>query len=704
MIFEQAIGPGRRTSRRRAQPKAVAIGCLSGLVAVTALMTQHTQALAAPYPSITTLTSEIPHAPDFSEAAISPDGHSLAWVQSIPGPGAIGSRGTEILLASVGSPWGAIRVTAEPSGHQTDRGAVWESSIAWSPDGSEIAFLSDARTPGQAELYVMRLSDHSVRQLTEVRGDLQSPQWSHDGRDIAVLFIEDAGRASGPVSAVPPQTGVIGQIVHEQRILVVNAATEQTRLASPADLYVYEYDWSPDDSRFAATAAHGDGDNNWYIADLYIIDATSGTTRVLLKPSTQIGVPRWSPDGSQIAFVAGLMSDEGVANGDLHVIPATGGKERDVTPELRASIVWFSWLKQSTDLVLAEARDGGSAVERLDPQSRKAAILWQGGQTLQAIAGFARSVSLDSHDTESAVVLQSYNQPPSLQVGAIGAWKVFRGTVIGRKSALWGDAESVHWRSDRFDVQGWLVPPKTLTPGRKYPMVVWIHGGPAWLETPTWPTSRYGNLVVLLAAEGYYVFLPNPRGSAGWGEEFERANVKDFGGGDLEDILAGVGRIVATRPVDERRIGIAGWSYGGYMTMWALTQTTRFRAAVAGGGVADWLSYYGENGIDQWMTPYFGGSVYDDPAVYAKSSPINFIRHVRTPTLILVGEYDIECPTPQSFEYWHALNALHVKTQLVVYPGEGHEFSNPKDTLDVLSRELSWFNENMPPAHATPRL
>ena len=158
-------------------------------------------------------------------------------------------------------------------------------------------------------------------------------------------------------------------------------------------------------------------------------------------------------------------------------------------------------------------------------------------------------------------------------------------------------------------------------------------------------------------------------------------------------MLAGVDEVVKTCPVDKDRLGITGWSYGGYMTMWTVTQTTRFRAAVAGAGIANWQSYYGQNGIDQWLLPYFGASVYDDPAVYAKSSPINFIKRVKTPTLILVGEYDVECPVPQSYEFWHALRTLEVPTEFVVYPKEGHGISKPEHQRDILKRMLGWFDK-----------
>jgi dipeptidyl aminopeptidase/acylaminoacyl peptidase len=192
---------------------------------------------------------------------------------------------------------------------------------------------------------------------------------------------------------------------------------------------------------------------------------------------------------------------------------------------------------------------------------------------------------------------------------------------------------------------------------------------------------------------GYFALCPNPRGSYGQGEAFTQGNVKDFGGGDFRDIMAGVDAISKQYPIDSKRIGIRGHSYGGYMAMWAETQTQRFAAAVAGAGLSDWLSYYGLNDIDEWMIPFFGASVYDDPAVYAKSDPMHFVKAVKTPTLILVGDRDGEVPMEQSVEWWHALKNLNVPTQLVVYPNEGHAIAKPADARDYTLRSLEWFEE-----------
>jgi len=253
-----------------------------------------------------------------------------------------------------------------------------------------------------------------------------------------------------------------------------------------------------------------------------------------------------------------------------------------------------------------------------------------------------------------------------------------------------GKTESIEWTNDGFHVQGWLTYPVNYDPAKKYPMIVSVHGGPSANIGPRWGTMATYSMA------GYFVFQPNPRGSFGQGEAFTAANRKDFGYGDLRDILTGMDAVEKKVSVDPKREGLTGWSYGGFMTMFGVTQTHRFAAAVAGAGISDWLSYYGENSIDQWMTPFFGTSVYDDAAVYAKSSAITFIKNVKTPTLVIVGDRDGECPAPQSFEFWHALRAQGTKTQLVVYPNEGHGFRDPDHIRDRTEREMTWFQTEMP--------
>ncbi|HEX6907570.1 MAG TPA: S9 family peptidase, partial [Terriglobales bacterium] len=499
---------------------------------------------------------------------------------------------------------------------------------------------------------------------------------------------ENAPRAAGPVMPMTPETGVVDSKVYEQRLAAVEADTGKMRQVSPADMNVYEYDWRPDSKEFAVTAAHGAGDDNWYIARLYTL-GMSGQMKEVYKPPQQMAQPRYSPDGKNIAFIAGIMSDEGATGGDIYTVATSGGPARDVTPGIKASPNWLAWSSPQR-ILFSENVDGSVAVATLDLASDKVTTLWRGAETIGADGWGELSLSLSKDQKESAVIRQSYTQPPEVWAGPVGAWKQI---TQGNQDlhASWGKVQDIHWTNGGMRVQGWLMYPANYDASHRYGLVVDVHGGPAWAHIPRWPEPFFNTS--LLSSMGYFVLYPNPRGSYGQGEAFTRGNVKDFGYGDFRDIVAGVDRVVKEFPVDNQRVGITGWSYGGYMTMWAVTQSNRFHAAVSGAGLSDWLSYYGENDIDRWMMAYFGATVYDDPQVYARSAPMTFIKNVKTPTLVVVGERDGECPAPQSREFWHALKTLGVPTEFVVYAGEGHFIARPEHQLDILRRTVAWFDK-----------
>jgi dipeptidyl aminopeptidase/acylaminoacyl peptidase len=628
----------------------------------------------------------------FKQVSISPDGKRVAWVENLPSPGGAPSSNSAIYVADVNPPSRAIRITAAAS-----RAAHQEDNVAWSPDSKRLAFLSDAGAPHQLQLFVTDLTRPSAepKQLTRFRGFLSHPHWSPDGKTIALLYIENAERAAGPLVAETPDVGVISQTYTEQRLTLVDPATGNARQITPPDMYAYEFDWAPDSARLVLTAAHGNGDDNWWVADMYSVDAASGAMReILANPGLQMADPRWSPDGRQIAFIGGLMSDQGVTGGEVFTIPAEGGKPLDVTSGMTQSASSLHWAPDSRAILFVGIAGGETAISRVGVRDGKISRVWRGDERISS-GVFAPNISLARSAAVSAVILQSFSQPPEICIGPIGQWNQVTNANAGLRPA-WGKAVSLNWNTTIGDVQGWLIYPANFDPQRKYPMVVVVHGGPASATLPGWP--RRGSYYMALPAQGYFLLLPNPRGSYGEGENFTRANVKDFGYGDWRDVLAGVDKAIQSAPIDPKRLGLTGWSYGGYMTMWGVTQTSRFRAAVAGAGVSDWLSYYGENKIDQWMIPYFGASVYDDPAVYARSAPITYIKQASTPTLVVVGQYDGECPAPQSLEFWHALETLHVPTRLVIYPNEGHGFVNPAHNRDVVERTIHWFNKYLQPA------
>jgi dipeptidyl aminopeptidase/acylaminoacyl peptidase len=608
----------------------------------------------------------------FAQTAISPDGKLVAWVESAKG-------GSAVYVSEIAAPK-PRRVTA---------GGASESDVAWSPDSSQIAFLSDAGKPDQPQLYVASAVGGPPRKLTSVKGFLAAPGWSPDGKTVALLFTENAERAAGPLVAEKAQTGVIKEAVTEQRLSLVDVATGKLRQISPADMYVYEYDWSADGKRFVTTAAHGNGDNNWYVAQIYTIPAAGGEMKSIYQPpvESQIAVPAWSPDGKSVAFISGIMSDEPAVGGDIFVVPAEGGEARNITPGMKASASWLTWTRGGDKVLFGEDVDGESGLATVSVAGGAIETLVHVPEQMLA-NGWGTAVSLSADGKSAAVIRHSLAHPPEVWAGAIGQWK----QITSRNAALkpaWGEARSIHWQNDGFNLQGWLLYPRGFEATKKYPMVVQVHGGPSSMVHSSWPGSH--SFGMALSAAGYFVFMPNPRGSFGQGEAFTRANVKDFGYGDFRDIMTGVDQALKEAPIDEHRLGITGWSYGGYMTMWAVTQTNRFVAAVAGAGLANFQSYYGENQIDKWMVPFFGASVYDDPQVYAKSSPITFIKNAKTPTLVLVGDSDGECPTPQSYEFWHALKTLGTETELVVYEHEGHMFADPAHQRDVIERAAAWF-------------
>ncbi len=645
---------------------ALLVACAVVLSLTSRPSAQSTQTPARP--SIDTVLDTLDKVRVFRETALSPDGQHLAWV--VDGAAA----GTEIYARDL--PSGAIKrvtVSTTPTSHPRERG------IVWSPDNKTLAFLSDAAGKNQLQLYVTTPSQPGApKRVTNATGQLAHPIWSADGKRISLLYVEGSAQETGALVAYKPDAGVVGNTFDEQRIAIADVGAGTLKIVSPANLFVYDYDWSPDGKTFAAEAVEGSGTDNYWTAKLYTVDASSGAAKILWKPESQIACPRWSPDGKRIAVIHGLMSDEGSTGGDAYLVSVDGSRHELLgNVPTGSSVRSLFWVGND---VLLDIYHQGSWI--LDAVSTI-------GEQYPSLPGRSENHNVTAisvaHDSwKFSAIEQSFGAAPEVYVGTT------KQTDLNESiKPMWGAVKSLHWKSDNFDVQGWLSCPLNANPSEKYPLVVSVHGGPSSAATASWP-SRWN---AVLPSQGYCVLMPNPRGSYGNGEAFTQANVKDFGGGDLRDILAGVDAAIADGHVDANRVGIIGWSYGGYMTMWAVTQTNRFKAAVAGAGIVSWQSYYGQNRIDQWMIPFFGASVYDDPEVYARSSPITFIKKAKTPTLVLHGDRDSEVPTPQGYEFWHALKSLGVPTELVIYPNEGHGISQPEHIHDIERRLVAWFNK-----------
>jgi dipeptidyl aminopeptidase/acylaminoacyl peptidase len=616
---------------------------------------------------------------DYRALALSADGERIAAIESVD----TGEQGKR--------PHAAIVVRDAASGKVTslfDPCATCSYDFpSWSPGQKALSFIASDSKAGTATLYVVRDAKKPAPVAT-VKGVANTARWSPDGSQLALLATVGAKKMTGATEAGARQVGEIGSEEDEQRIAIVAAAGGELKLVSPGDTFVYEYDWTPDGKGFVVTSAKGNGDNNWWIATLGHVDAASGKLRILAAPKMQMNMPHVSADGRTVAFIGGLMSDFGSVGGDVYTVPLAGGEPVDVTPEYAGSFNGIAWRGNTLLASVLAGRD--SAVVVIDPAARSARTLWSGPVTAAGSRDGRFVFSADG--AVAASVHEDYEHAPRIVAGRLPALGAI--TRDNEDFAPQVSAQSVAWTNEGFNVQGWLVGPRKVDAGRKYPMIVVVHGGPAAAATPRFVAAgNHGNpLLRDLTSRGYFVLMPNPRGSFGQGARFGSANKRDFGGGDWRDILAGVDAAIKAAPIDGERLGLMGHSYGGFMTMWGVTHSQRFKAAVAGAGIANWISYYGQNGIDTWMIPFFGASAYDDPAIYRAASPIESIKSAKTPTLIYVGERDVECPPAQSVEFWHGLRAMGTPASLVIYEGEGHAIRKPEHQRDQRERTLGWFD------------
>src|ERR1700690_571696 len=557
----------------------------------------------------------LPSVKKIDQVAISPDGARVAYILD-----------------------GQLSVTAVAGGmpHRIASDQTGAGEVTGSADSRHLAWLDDL--PGEmpaSQVWIASADGRGPERGADLKGYAEEPRYSPDGTKLAVLYIEDMPRVAGPLQPMTPLAGVVGEKIFEQRIAVVDLdsnkpGSNKLTQVTPADVYVYEYDWTPDSHGWAAIAAHGSGDNNWWIARLYIVDAENGQMREIYRPKWQIAVPHVSPDGRSVAFIEGLMSDAGLTGGEVYVVPMSGGAARNLTPGVKASpssLAWMSAAATTTSdrIAIVANVDGNSGYAVVTQAGYPAGSTWKGlaggsgangswmGEEIIASStdAWVPGASFSRDGSVSAVVRQSASTPPEVWAGKMGEWKQI--THLNQDvKATWGEIRNVHWVNKEIvdgestdgktptantHVQGWLMFPKDYDPAKKYPLIVSVHGGPSWACTSKWSAGGMGSMTAA-SLLGWFVLCPNPRGSYGQGEAFTRGNVKDFGGGDYRDIMAGVDAMIKQYPIDSKRIGIRGHSYGGYMTMWAETQT-HFAAAVAGAGLSDFQSYYGFYDIDE---------------------------------------------------------------------------------------------------------
>ncbi len=564
-----------------------------------------------------------------------------------------------------------------------------DSFPRWSPDSETLLFLSDQDEEGRQALYTIPADGGEASRLVETKGPVSAAQWSPDGGWIAFLMTDPETEEEKKRKEDKDDAIEFERKPKYQRVWVVEASGSEPACVTTGNVQVWELAWFPDGQRLALVCSGHPYEWSWYESYVATVPASGGEVLCVHRGPKTVALPAPSPDGSGIAFVSGTWSDRGVVNGDVFVVPSEGGEPVCLTAGYLGSFSWLSW-NDERELLAVGLEDGEAALFTLgtgSPPHR----LWSAEAAI-ADRGWPRA-SRTTDGSTIAVVREDHAAPQDVWTATVsGAVEWRRRTELQPELAEFvrGEPETLRWRApDGTPVQGILLAPALRREGERLPMVTIVHGGPTGLVPHSFITSYAW--APLLVSNGFAVLMPNFRGSVGWGTAFSEANLGGMGGGDLEDVLSGVDAAVERGIADPERLGVGGWSYGGFMTAWIITRTDRFRAAVMGAGISNWRSFHGVTNIPTWDARYYQEDPYRQGGRYDHFSAVYHADEVSTPLLILHGENDPCVPVGQAYEYFRALEERGKQVRLVVYPREGHGVAEKAHVADLGRRVLDWY-------------
>jgi dipeptidyl aminopeptidase/acylaminoacyl peptidase len=526
-------------------------------------------------------------------------------------------------------------------------------------------------------------------------GKVSQVAWSPNGESIAFVMPDSATEAESKRAEQHDDPQILDHDLKFDRLCVADIATGSWRPVTLGAVHVWEFDWSPDGQQFVLLTAPRPGDDGWFDAELSVVASSGGEPKQLIKTGKQFAMPRWSPDGRYVAYISCTWSDPGLVGGDLFVMDWRNDKVRNLTEGDPLSVTCFAWQQPSGRLLFMAHAGGNVSLSEVDSDHANIRQRWSDAFTFAERS--QPKFSLGGQDDLIAVAREDPMRPRDIWVWSTACgWKQVTRLHPECSSIRLGLTSDVHWQSpDGRRIQGLLIRPPNYDRGSRLATVVQVHGGPA----NVWPhrvTASWHDWGQLLATRGYAVFLPNFRGSFGWGTEFTEANLGDMGGGDYSDIMGGIEQLIEAGIADPQRLGICGWSYGGFMTAWAITQSNRFRAAVMGAGISNWISFHGTAEISTWDRLFWRDDPHDWTGRYAQFSPMARVQRVSTPTLIVHGGNDCCVPVTQSREFYRALRDLRVPAELVIYPREGHAIQERAHQRDLLNRVVAWFEHWLP--------
>lgn len=567
------------------------------------------------------------------------------------------------------------------------------SNPKWSPDGKWIAFVSD-RKDNRNNLYRLSLSGGEAEPLTDLKSPVTNFDWSPDGRFIAYTMTDPKTEEEEKNNKGRNDFRWVDENLKLARLYVIPVEKDEkgkreARKLTTANYHVGDFDWSNDSARIAFSHTKSPVVNDWPTADVSIVEVGSGNVTELANTPAAEDSPLYSPDGKSIAITASDNPPRWAQSNVIQIYCTCGGEPKSVPASFDGQPGVIGWSADSKRIYFSEAKGTGTqlyvvnvAANRIDEIKSTPAVLTalslnRTGTTF----GFVRQTS----DTPADVFVSSVNEFTPVQISSVNA---------NLKLPPIGRTEVIRWKSkDGKEIEGLLTYPVGYQAGQRVPLILTIHGGPAGVFLQTFLGGRSPYPLATFASRGYALLRPNPRGSSGYGVEFRRANTKDWGFGDYQDLMTGVDKVIEMGVADPDRLGVMGWSYGGYMTSWIVTQTNRFKAASAGAPVTNLMSFNGTADIPGFIPDYFGGQFWEILDLYQKHSPVFNVKGATTPTMIQHGEADIRVPISQGYEFYNALKVKGVPARMLVLPRQPHGPNEPKMQLAAMNANLEWFEK-----------
>jgi len=565
----------------------------------------------------------------------------------------------------------------------------------WSPDGRWLAFTS-TRKDNKNNLFLLRMSGGEAEPLTEVKTAVGNFAFSPDGNWLAYTMRDAPSDDEEKMNKGRADYRWVDENVKMSRLYVIPVRKDAAGKREPRKLtaetaYTIEgdFDWSPDGKWIAFSHARTSKANDWTSSDVSVVEVATGkATALAATPAAEVA-PKFSPDGKWLALVISDNPPRWAQSGQISVMPAAGGRPKALAASHDGQPGIGGWSPDGKRIYFSEARGTGTQLYALDVASNRIAEI---GDSRQVLGG----LSINQSGTMIGFTAQASDRAPEAYVSRVETFapvQVSRANVDLPKVPL-GKTEVISWKSpDGKMIEGLLTYPVNYQRGQRVPLILNVHGGPAGVFQQTFIAGRGAYPLASFASRGYAILRPNPRGSSGYGTAFRRANIKDWGGGDYQDLMAGVDKVVEMGVADPGRLGVMGWSYGGFMTSWIITQTKRFKAASAGAPVTNLMSFTGTADIPGFIPDYFGGQPWEVMDAYRKHSPMFNVAGVATPTMIQHGDADERVPVSQGYELYNALKAQNVPTRMIVLPRQPHGPNEPKMLLKVMETNLEWFDK-----------